>query len=105
MTENRCPNCRWRTTHWDVPSGRGTDHCHGGSPVTIYGDFPFVPQPPHDFCRAFEPKAPADARVHQPDYPEAEGEVPIYGCPVPLETAAEVRRAMDEHLKGVGRKP
>jgi hypothetical protein len=128
--------------------------CHGGSPVTIHGDFPFCPEVPYDFCRSFDrvwfrvgqtwlrdgtqetavvssvegrtvclrlsngrivrgtdeemqrelsngwfptaPQAPADDRVHQPDYPEVEGLVtPIYGCPMPPESVSpELRKAL-----------
>ncbi len=76
MIDNRCPSCRWRVMH-ERPvvciEGVGKSRfpcCHGGSPVTIHGDFPFCPEPPYDFCAAFAQKEPVDARAHQPDYPE-----------------------------------
>ena len=95
MTDNRCPSCRWRVMH-EQGSGRPqVPCCHGGSPVTIHGDFPFCPEPPHDFCAAFAQKEPVDMRARQPDYPEVEGLVPVYGCPVPPEKVSpDLRKAM-----------
>jgi len=86
MTDNRCPSCRWRVLH-EQGSGRPqVPCCHGGSPVTIHGDFPFCPEPPYDFCSAFKEKeAPPRTRVGPPDGPGPEDCVPIYGCPVPPE--------------------
>jgi hypothetical protein len=63
--------------------------------VTIHGDFPFCPEPPYDFCAAFAQKEPVDMRARQPDYPEVEGLVPVYGCPVPPEKVSpDLRKAM-----------
>lgn len=88
MIDNRCPSCRWRVMH-EQGSGRPkVPCCHGGPPVTIHGDFPFCPEPPYDYCAVWKQKdaqEPDDHRVHQPDYPEVEGMMPVYGCPVPPE--------------------
>lgn len=91
MIENRCPSCRWRVMH-EQGSGRPqVPCCHGGSPVTIHGDFPFCPEPPYDYCAAFGPKDGPTRSVESPPPMGPRGPVPeepvrmipMYGCPVP----------------------
>lgn len=98
MSEARCPSCRWRILH-EQGSGRPkVPCCHGGSPVTIHGDFPFCPEPPYDFCAAWKTKGaqePEDSRVHQPDYPEAEGLIPPEKVPPELRKAMGLRTPLD----------